>query len=49
MLTGCKLPSLACKCVFYRENIIKRCDPKEFSFEGLECENGIYQRMELKE
>ena len=35
MLTGLKVSSLACKCVFYR---LKHRDPMKLNFEGLEMQ-----------
>ena len=50
MLTGLKMSSLECRCVFYRpENNAKR-GPMELNFEGLEIQKKeIYQRIELEE
>ena len=36
MLTDLKVPSLACKCVFYRPEHNVNKDPIELNFEGLE-------------
>ena len=36
MLTDLKMPSLTCKCVFYRPEDNARTDPTELNFEGLE-------------
>ena len=40
MLTGLKVSSLTCKCLFYR--------PEQNAF-GFECRIKLYQRIELKE
>ena len=47
MLTGLKLSTFACKCVFQRPE--QREDPMESNFEGLQVQNEIYQQIELKE
>ena len=36
MITGLKLSSLACKCVYYRTEHKAKREPMELSFEGFE-------------
>ena len=38
MLTALKMPSLACKCVFYRPEHSANGPPMELNFEGLEMQ-----------
>ena len=35
MLIGLKMPSLACKCVFYRSEHNAKGEPMELDFQGL--------------
>ena len=36
MITGLKLSSLACKCIYYRTEHKAKGEPMELNFEGLE-------------
>ena len=48
MLTDFNVPALVCKWVFYRPEHHAKGGPMELSFEGLEMQNEIYQRIGLK-
>ena len=43
MLTGLKVSSLTCKCVFYRTELNTKGDPIELNFKGFEVK---HQRIE---
>ena len=49
MLTGVKVITIACKCVFYRQEHMQRGVPWKWNLEVLKCKNEIYQTIELKE
>ena len=50
ILTGLKVWSLACKCVFYRaEHAKRRGIPWNWILKDLKCRNEIYQWIELKQ
>ena len=42
MLTGLKMSSLACRCVFYRPEHNAKGEPMELNFEGLEMQKKKY-------
>ena len=48
MLTGLKMSSLACKCLFYRPEDNVKGEPDGI-LKILKCKNEIDQRIELKE
>ena len=49
MLTGLKMSSLACKCVFYRSQHNAKGNPLNSVLKGLKCKNDIYRWIELNE
>ena len=49
MLTGLKVTSLACRCVFYRTEHMQRGVPLNWNLKVLKWENEIYQTIKLKE